>query len=110
MATPRTEREPVTAVTCGDACCEACAGEAAHAASVQGARDSAPMIVNVEPMSSGRSLLARRTADRRVTAASIGIAAMFVGLATLSALAPATMRMGWWLPLHLLLAGGAATA
>ena len=33
-----------------------------------------------------------------------------MGLAVLSALAPATARMGWWLPLHLLLAGGAATA
>ena len=42
--------------------------------------------------------------------ASIVIAAAYVLLAALSLFAPASLRQGWWLPLHLLLAGGAATA
>ena len=48
--------------------------------------------------------------DRWITTASIAIAAAFVMLAALSLLVPAATRQGWWLPLHLLLAGGAATA
>jgi nitrite reductase (NO-forming) len=61
-------------------------------------------------MGVGRTLLDRRAADRRVTAAALVIAASFVGLAVVTAAAPAAARMGWWLPLHLLLAGAAATA
>ena len=56
------------------------------------------------------SLPARRSADRWVTVTAIGTAALFVALAALSLLAPAAVRLGWWLPLHLLLAGAAATA
>ncbi len=42
--------------------------------------------------------------------AAIAIAALFVILAALSLLTPASVRLGWWLPLHLLLAGAGATA
>lgn len=41
---------------------------------------------------------------------AIGIAAIFIALAALSLLLPSASRLGWWLPLHLLLAGAAATA
>ena len=40
----------------------------------------------------------------------MAIAAGYVVLAMLSLLAPQPVRIGWWLPLHLLLAGGAAVA
>lgn len=51
-----------------------------------------------------------RSADRRLTALGIGLAATFVLLAGLALLLPPDVRLGWWLPVHLLLAGGAATA
>lgn len=53
---------------------------------------------------------ARRQWDRWIAVASIAVAATFVILAAVSLGAPATVRLGWWLPVHLLLAGGAATA
>ncbi|MET0772710.1 MAG: hypothetical protein ABWZ82_06480, partial [Candidatus Limnocylindrales bacterium] len=58
----------------------------------------------------GRSLVARRSADRRVTVLAMALAAGYLALTVLSVLAPAGVRMGAWLPLHLLLAGAAATA
>lgn len=67
-------------------------------------------VVNLDPRADGRALLVRRAADRRVTAIAIGLAATYVALTVLSVLLPATASMGTWLPLHLLLAGAAATA
>lgn len=51
-----------------------------------------------------------RSDDRRITALGIALAALFVLAAGLSTGAPPEVRLGLWLPLHLLLAGGAATA
>ncbi len=45
-----------------------------------------------------------------MTALAIGLAAGFVALAIAALLLPAGMRLGSWLPLHLLLAGAASTA
>ncbi|MFN8519448.1 MAG: hypothetical protein U0667_08690 [Chloroflexota bacterium] len=67
------------------------------------------MTISLDP-AGGRSLLARRAADRRVTALGVALAGGYLALAVLSLLAPAAIRMGAWLPLHLLLAGAAATA
>lgn len=67
-------------------------------------------MVTLDPPGGGRGLLARRAADRRVTAAAMAIAGTYVLLTALSMLAPPAVRMGAWLPLHLLLAGAAATA
>jgi nitrite reductase (NO-forming) len=51
-----------------------------------------------------------RFADRRIAFAGLGISAVYVALAAASILFPPSVRLGAWLPLHLLLAGGAATA
>jgi nitrite reductase (NO-forming) len=51
-----------------------------------------------------------RTDDRRITFAGLSIAAMLLGLAGAALLVPEPFRRGAWLPLHLALAGGAATA
>lgn len=67
------------------------------------------MTISLDP-AGGRSLLARRTADRWVTALAVGLAAGYLLLTVISLLAPPAARMGAWLPLHLLLAGAAATA
>jgi nitrite reductase (NO-forming) len=67
------------------------------------------MTISLDP-ADGRSLLARRAADRRVTAFGMALAAGYLALTVLSVLAPPALRMGAWLPLHLLLAGAAATA
>lgn len=48
--------------------------------------------------------------DRRVTVFAISVAAAFVALAILSVIVPTAATYGAWLPLHLLLAGGATTA
>jgi hypothetical protein len=80
----------------GDACCGSC-----------GATTRVPVLARPQPPGTaprGRYL------DRWITTVAIAIAAVFVMLAALSLLAPAGVRQGWWLPLHLLLAGGAATA
>lgn len=66
--------------------------------------------IGLDPRPDGRGLLARRAADRRVTALGISLAAGYVALTVVSLLLPAAARMGSWLPLHLLLAGAAATA
>jgi nitrite reductase (NO-forming) len=54
--------------------------------------------------------MARSGADRRLTALSISVALVFVGSSLASLALPPAMRLGTWLPLHLMLAGGAATA
>lgn len=61
-----------------------------------------------------RAVRLDRNADRRVTAAGIVLAAGFVGAALVAAVAPVVLGAGaapgWWLPLHLVLAGAAGTA
>jgi nitrite reductase (NO-forming) len=93
-------------VATGGACCEACAHDRAHD-SIDQVR--ATMTIDLDP-AGGRSLLARRAADRRVTAFAVALAAGYLALTVISLLAPPATRMGAWLPLHLLLAGAAATA
>ena len=51
-----------------------------------------------------------RTADRRVTSAGLWVAGGFLLLSLASAVLPARVRMGDWLPLHLALAGAATQA
>ncbi len=51
-----------------------------------------------------------RSTDRRITFAGLAIAVAFLVAAAASLLLPAQIRLGTWLPLHLALAGGAATA
>lgn len=51
-----------------------------------------------------------RSADRRVALAGITLAACFLAAALLTIALPPGTRHGWWLPLHLALAGGASTA
>src|SRR5262245_45820277 len=104
MATPRTESAAVPVED--GACCGACAQKGAHAPST---RDRPVMTITLDP-TPDRSLVARRAADRRVTMLGMALAAGYVVLTVISLLAPAATRMGAWLPLHLLLAGAAATA
>ena len=54
--------------------------------------------------------MARSGAERQVTVLAIGLAACFVALAFASLMLPSDTRPGAWLPVHLLFAGGAATA
>lgn len=51
-----------------------------------------------------------RGADRRITFGGVLLAAVLVALAVVSLALPSERRLGIWLPLHLALAGGAATA
>jgi len=51
-----------------------------------------------------------RSADRRITFAGLAAAAVFLALAAASILLPPAIRLGTWLPVHLALAGAAATA
>jgi len=51
-----------------------------------------------------------RSADRRITAGGIAVACTFILLGGLATLLPPDRRHGTWLPLHLVLAGGAGTA
>lgn len=53
---------------------------------------------------------AGRATERVVAATAIGLAAVFVGLALVAVVAPGNAGLGPWLPVHLLLAGGATTA
>ncbi len=51
-----------------------------------------------------------RSADRRITFGGLIVTVVFLGLAAASILLPAAIRLGTWLPVHLVLAGAAATA
>lgn len=51
-----------------------------------------------------------RTGDRIVAAVSIGLSVAFLAAAALALLLPEATRHGLWLPVHLALAGAAATA
>lgn len=70
-----------------DACCAACAAKPAPVR---------------RPMS--------RTADRRITFAGLATAACLLSVAFASMALPESVRRGFWLPIHLGLAGGAGTA
>jgi nitrite reductase (NO-forming) len=52
----------------------------------------------------------RRDADRRIAGLGLGIGALFVAAGLLTALSGALSGGATWLPLHLVLAGGAGTA
>lgn len=67
-------------------------------------------VVDVEPPTRGLDRRADRARDRRLTAAGLAGAIAFL-VAGLGALAlPPETRLDTWLPLHLVLAGGAGTA
>jgi nitrite reductase (NO-forming) len=51
-----------------------------------------------------------RGADRRLAFGGLVVAIGFLAAALVSLLLPAEVRLGWWLPLHLALAGAAGTA
>lgn len=86
-----------------DACCDACRAQPVPLA--------APTRTALERPAVARTRApAGRATDRRITALAIGVAAVYVALAALSLFAPVSMRQGGWLPLHLVLAGGAVTA
>ena len=114
------EASPPGSEPAGD-CCEACAAArvAAHA-DVQhsdpaarlaawnpaGPRGPLPMLGSPAGERPGIS----RFADRRIAFGGLAISAVYVATAAASLLLPASTRLGSWLPAHLLLAGGAATA
>lgn len=100
--------------TAQDACCEACAtrdrsldeGQAgASSRSIRSPRSTRTWV----GLGRGRPSTGRE-ADRRVTLVGLSLAAGFVGLALAAALVPVSVRRGVWLPLHLVLAGGASVA
>ena len=95
------------ATTDAGSCCAECA-----AAAPSTSPGPAPVVPSglIAPSARRQTLPARRGGDRRIAISAIAIAAAYVALAALSLLAPASVRLGWWLPLHLLLAGAAATA
>jgi nitrite reductase (NO-forming) len=51
-----------------------------------------------------------RSADRRIAFGGLVVAALYVALAAASLLLPPSIRLGSWLPAHLILAGAATTA
>jgi nitrite reductase (NO-forming) len=51
-----------------------------------------------------------RGRDRRLAYLGLGLAIGFIAAAFASLALPANLRLGWWLPLHLALAGAAGTA
>ncbi len=57
-----------------------------------------------------RRARADRSADRWITVAAIAAAGAYLVLGALSALLPAEVRLGAWLPIHLALAGATLTA
>ena len=57
-----------------------------------------------------RGVRISRSGDRRIAFAGLGVAALFLVLAVLSLMLPPELRLGAWLPVHLTLAGAAATA
>jgi nitrite reductase (NO-forming) len=62
------------------------------------------------PVLEDRRRAISRTDDRRITFAGLTTSAAFLALAIASAALPDATRHGIWLPLHLVLAGAAATA
>jgi hypothetical protein len=69
----------------------------------------APRTLNVlatEPTRKGPD----RGRDRRLAYLGLAMAMGFIAAAVASLALPADLRLGWWLPLHLALAGAAGTA
>ena len=91
------------------ACCGACAAQATREqmAAADRAAAARTVAVRAKPLPVGP---VSRDADRRVTMAGVLAAAVLLALATASLALPAAFRHGLWLPLHLALAGAAATA
>lgn len=58
----------------------------------------------------GRRAARGRATDRRITAAGLVVAGLFLAAAVAAVLLPVEVRHGAWLPLHLALAGAATTA
>ena len=73
---------------------------------------SGPLLALDRRGSATRTRAARldRNADRRITAAGLVVAAVFLAVALAVVVVPGTSPGGWWLPLHLVLAGAASTA
>ena len=73
---------------------------------------SGPLLALDRRGSSTRSRAARldRNADRRITAGGLVLAAAFLAVALAVVVVPGAAPAGWWLPLHLALAGAASTA
>jgi hypothetical protein len=61
-------------------------------------------VIETEPRRRGPD----RTRDRRVTFAGLVVAVLFLIAAAISLALPPGTRLGWWLPLHLALAGALA--
>lgn len=102
---PSTGPEPV------DACCEACAAErtraaAEHAPGPSSLHQSLPIL---ERGGRSRAGIGRST-DRRIAFSGLILAALWLGSAAVSLLLPPAVRLGSWLPLHMVLAGAATTA
>jgi nitrite reductase (NO-forming) len=91
------------------ACCEACGREAA--AQAPSRHDARVLEARAPARQAGRTVI-RRDTDRRITTASVAVAALFLLLAVAAVVVPALSNrpVPVWLPLHLVLAGGAATA
>jgi nitrite reductase (NO-forming) len=63
-------------------------------------------VLDVEPARRGPD----RRGDRQLTFAGLGVAIAFLAVALASLVLPPGVRLGWWLPLHLALAGAAGIA
>src|SRR5690349_6859962 len=111
MATLRTDEVGTSDPT---PCCGACAADAAPVPTrpaAAGRVDGSPgPLITLDRGAPDRSRLDRRAADRRIILAAVGIAGGYLALTVLSLVAAPGLRMGAWMPLHLLLAGAAATA
>jgi hypothetical protein len=68
-----------------------------------------PVLINIDAGRTSRPRPRRPGSERRITVVAIALAGAFVALAILSAVV-SVPALGVWLPVHLLLAGGAATA
>ena len=109
------EASPPGSEPAGD-CCEACAAAraAAHAfvpAAVRAAEpptDRRPLPMFGPAIRQGVGIA--RSGDRRIAFGGLVVAALFVALAMASLLLPPAVRLGSWLPVHLVLAGAATTA
>ncbi len=78
----------------------------ADSAVAAGAKRSLPVLGQANGPGAGIS----RSADRRITFAGLVVAGAYLALAAASVALPPGIRLGIWLPVHLALAGAAATA
>lgn len=98
----RGEALPLLDRAADDACCDACRAQPVLAATPGRTVPERPAVA--------RTNATGRATDKRITALAVGMAAGYVALAAFSLFAPVALRQGGWLPLHLVLAGGATTA